>query len=202
MVLINDNLAVLGGPIRTVFRVYFLISFLLLGLVGSQVVKCVNKVRLLRGQSLTMAQMTGWFRSTDIVKCLIKIRRLPGGPLLGSFMVLAAVLAPVADLLTSALITLKRGNGRCIFETGLVVDISAMTWAIPPPNGYAALVAQNAQLARYSILPSSVKIGGLFFYNPSCEHDTSSPTSNMNSADIKPLATLTAAISASTPKPP
>jgi hypothetical protein len=89
MFLINDNDGVLGGPIRAVFRVYFLISFLLLGLVGSQVVKCVNKVRLLRGQSLTMVQMTGWFRSTDIAKCLIKMRRLPGGPLPGSFMVVA-----------------------------------------------------------------------------------------------------------------
>jgi hypothetical protein len=177
MVLIDDNLNVLDGLIRGAFHVYFLISFLMLALVGSQLVKCVNKVRLLRGQSLSVAQMTGWFHSTDIVKCLFKMRRLPGGPMLGSFMVFAAVIAPVANILTGVLVTKNPGYSRCNFETGLVVDISAMTWAYPPANGYAALIAQNAQLSRYSsIFPSSVKIGGLSVYNPFCERDSLSPT--------------------------
>jgi hypothetical protein len=121
----------------------------LLGLIGSQCCKCAAKVDLLSGKYVKLNRMTGWLRPIDIWTCVYKLRRLPGGVLLGFVMITTTLLSLTADLAVSKLVLPAVGPGDCNFTTGLVMDWTTNNETFhgsPPPHGYPALIASNVQI--------------------------------------------------------
>ncbi len=95
-----------------------------------------------------LSEMTGWVRLSDLASSFLKLHRLPGGPWLGSIMLFASVFALVADLAVNVLVLNKSVVKRCEFDQGLVIQVplpGASQWGSPPPLGYPALIASNAQ---------------------------------------------------------
>jgi hypothetical protein len=136
--------------LRLALRIYFIGTLTLLGLIGSQCCKLAANLDLLNGHSVRLHRMTGWLQARDVVACLWKLRRLPGGLWLGLMMVIASILTLTADLAVALLVHQTEQQGLCDFDTGLVVDwIDPETFIAPPPNGYAALIASNAQIFSY-----------------------------------------------------
>ncbi len=136
-----------NGTLRVVLRVYFITMTTLLGLIGSECCKCAAKVDLLSGKNVKLNRMTGWLRPIDIWTCVYKLRRLPGGVLLGFVMITTTLLSLTADLAVSKLVLPAVGPSECIFTTGLVMDwTNNETFTSPPPNGYPALIASNVQI--------------------------------------------------------
>jgi hypothetical protein len=136
-----------NGTLRLVLRVYFITMTTLLGLIGSECCKCAANVDLLSGKNVKLNRMTGWLRPIDIWTCVYKLRRLPGGVLLGFVMITTTLLSLTADLAVSKLVLPSTGPSDCIFTTGLVMDwTSNETFNSPPANGYPALIASNVQI--------------------------------------------------------
>jgi hypothetical protein len=136
-----------NGTLRVVLRVYFITMTTLLGLIGSECCKCAAKVDLLGGKNVKLNRMTGWLRARDIFTCIYKLRRLPGGSLLGFVMITTTLLSLTADLAVSKLVLPATGPSDCIFTTGLVMDWTQNeTFNSPPANGYPALIASNVQI--------------------------------------------------------
>ena len=136
-----------NGTLRLVLRVYFITMTTLLGLIGSECCKCAAKVDLLSGNNVKLNRMTGWLRPIDIWTCVYKLRRLPGGVLLGFVMITTTLLSLTADLAVSKLVLPTVGPSDCIFTTGLVMNwTNNETFASPPPNSYPALIASNVQI--------------------------------------------------------
>jgi hypothetical protein len=133
--------------LRTVFRVYFITFITLLGLVGSQCCKCAAKVDLLRGKNVELHRMTGWLRLSDILTCIWKMKKLPGGVWLGTVMIITALLSTAADITVALLVVPVEGLGECPFTEGLVMNWETPeAFTQPPANGYPATIASNAQI--------------------------------------------------------
>jgi hypothetical protein len=127
-------------------RIYFITVLTLLGLIGSECCKCVAKVDLLRGKKVKLHLMTGWLRPIDIVTCIWKLKRLPGGVWLGIVMIITTLLSVSADLTVTAFVVPVLAPGECLFTTGLVMNWQTPEdFFSPPPQGYPALIASNAQ---------------------------------------------------------
>jgi hypothetical protein len=136
-----------SGVLRLVLRVYFIIFITLLSLIGSQCCKCAAKVDLLQGKNVDLNRMTGWLRLSDILTCIWKLRRLPGGLWLGLVMIITALLSTAADLTVALLVVPVDGLGECIFTEGLVMNWETPeAFNRPPPNGFPALIATNVQI--------------------------------------------------------
>ncbi|KUJ23484.1 uncharacterized protein LY89DRAFT_663913 [Mollisia scopiformis] len=138
------------GPMRTIFRGYFIVALALLGLIGDQCCKRAAKLQLARGKSVSLSRMTGWVRFMDIAKIVFKLRRLPGGPFLGSFMLGSVILALVADFSVTNLVLWTYVPSRCVFNPGIVLSTTQSSkWSAPPADEYPVLVASNAQITSY-----------------------------------------------------
>lgn len=143
------------GAVRVAFRIYFICTLALLGLIGSQCCKCAAKLDLLHGKTVKIHRMTGWVRARDVLICLWKMHRLPGGWWLGLMMVTASFLTLTADLAVNALVRQQWRTDQCYFTQGLVVDWhNTETFSAPPANGYPALIVSNAQINSDSNLCS------------------------------------------------
>lgn len=154
--------------LRGLLRVYFILAFIILGLIGSQCCKSSVKLGLLHGQSIRLNKMTGWISGPSLIKAIWQLRRLPGGVFFGLLMITASIMTLVADFATSTLVYRKiiflsasqkltdpcaietNVYDRCNFDMGLVIDHTKEWWIVPPPNSAAAVVASTAQ--RISIL--------------------------------------------------
>jgi hypothetical protein len=134
--------------LRSLLRVYFLFAFLVIGLAGSQVCKCFNKLKVMKGRQVSLVEMTGWLKFSEIMISVWKLRRFPGGLLLGLLMLTASVLALVSDLATSALVSRQYLPSRCAFTNGLVINTGVDSYISPPPNEAGARLASNAQITR------------------------------------------------------
>jgi hypothetical protein len=137
-----------SGSLRVAFRVYFLVVLALLGLVSQQCSKYAVKLRLTQGKPVGLSRMTGWVRLRDFAVIFFKLHRLPAGAWLGTIMLFASIFSLVADLAVTLLVTNKQVITRCDFGTGLITSPPQTTdnWVFPPPLGYPALVASNAQI--------------------------------------------------------
>lgn len=140
------------GFLRGFLRAYFLISFLFISLVGSQVCKCANKLRVSRGSYISVIEMTGWLQLPEILKGIWRLRRLPGGLWFGLLMAAVGICSVISDLATSALVTKQWLPSRCKFEKGLVFNANANTYSSPPPNEASFRTAGNSQMNRYGII--------------------------------------------------
>jgi len=136
------------GLFRIALRVYFISALFLLGTIGRQCCKLAAKVDLLQGQTVSINRMTGWLQARDVTIVLWKLRRLPGGVWLGLMMIITSILTLTADLAVTGLVKPVNLPALCPFTSGLVLDWSTdvETFSAPPPNGYPALVAANAQV--------------------------------------------------------
>ncbi|KAF8857450.1 hypothetical protein BDZ45DRAFT_744396 [Acephala macrosclerotiorum] len=134
------------GFLRGFLRVYFLISFLSINLVGSQVCKCANKLRVSRGNYIKVIEMTGLLRLPEILKGIWRLRRLPGGLWSGLLMAAVGICSVISDLATSALVTKQWLPSRCKFDQGLVVNGNKSIYASPPPNEAGSRTARDSQL--------------------------------------------------------
>jgi hypothetical protein len=91
--------------------------------------------------------MTGWLRPMDIVTCIWKLKRLPGGVWLGLVMIITTLLSVSADLTVTAFVVPVLASGECLFTYGLVMNWQTQeVFSSPPPNGYPALIASNVQI--------------------------------------------------------
>ena len=90
--------------LRGLLRVYFVLAFILLGIIGSQATKCTVKVALQRGRAVKLNKMTGWISGPSLIKAIWQLRRLPGGVIFGLIMIVASVTTLVADFATSTLV--------------------------------------------------------------------------------------------------
>ncbi|KAH6669343.1 hypothetical protein B0J14DRAFT_672252 [Halenospora varia] len=131
--------------LRGALRIYFVGTFLLIGLLGAACLKCSNRLALNRGRPVAILKTTGWLRFTDLLKTLYSLHRLPGGLLYGPLMLLASITSLAADLASSTLVYQQYTYDRCTFGNGLVVNASSMNWEVPPFNSRAQLVAASSQ---------------------------------------------------------
>jgi hypothetical protein len=137
-----------SGHLRAGLRIYFIATLTILGLVGSQCCKCAAKLDLVHGKTVKLHRMTGWVRARDVLMCLWKLKRLPGGWWLGLMMVIASVLTLVADLSVALMVRQTYKWDICEFTQGLIMDLSDKeTYISPPSNGYPALLASNSQIS-------------------------------------------------------
>lgn len=135
-----------NGLLRLALRIYFIGTMTLLGIIGRQCCKYSAKLDLIKGKSVNLHRMTGWLQLRDIVICLWKLRRLPGGWWLGLMMIVGSVLTLAADLTVARLVYPGYVRGLCLFKRGLVMDwTDEAGYNSPPSNGYPALIASNAQ---------------------------------------------------------
>jgi hypothetical protein len=136
-----------SNVLRVVLRIYFITIITLLGLIGSECCKCAAKVDLLRGKNVKLNRMTGWLRPIDILSCIWRLKRLPGGLWLGIVMIITTLLSLTADLTVALLVVPVLTPGQCLFTIGLVMDWQTTEgFVAPPPNGYPALIASNVQI--------------------------------------------------------
>jgi hypothetical protein len=93
--------------LRGLLRVYFVLAFIVIGLIGSQCCKCSVKVGLSHGRSIKLNRMTGWIGGPSLIKAIWQLRRLPGGVFFGLLMIVTSIVTLVADFATSTLVYRK-----------------------------------------------------------------------------------------------
>jgi hypothetical protein len=145
---LNITSRVDAGLLRIALRVYFITTLFLLGTIGRQCCKLSAKVDLLQGETVSINRMTGWLQARDVAVVVWKLRQLPGGVWLGLMMIITSILTLTSDLAVTGLVKPVTLPDLCTFTEGLVLDWSTgvETFYAPPPNGYPALIAANAQI--------------------------------------------------------
>jgi hypothetical protein len=136
-----------AGLLRIALRIYFISNLALLGIFGRQCCKLAAKVDLLRGSTVSINRMTGWLQARDVLVVIWKLRQLPGGLWLGFMMIISSILTFSTDLAVTGLVKPILLPDLCRFTGGLVIDWNQdEQFAVPPSNGYPAILASNAQI--------------------------------------------------------
>lgn len=105
-----------ASTLRAALRIYFLVTCSLIALVGDQCCLLLSKVLLARERPVNLTHTTGWMRGPPLLYSIYRLRRLPGGVILGSFVVILTITALLADLAVSAFVRSCRiGTSRVHF---------------------------------------------------------------------------------------
>ncbi|KIX98010.1 uncharacterized protein Z520_06089 [Fonsecaea multimorphosa CBS 102226] len=130
-----------GSDVRLFFRIFFVVAFILINLVGTKCLAARAKLRLFQRHTVPLPYMTSWLGSFDSLYALLVVKTLPGGWL--SLLMIFAYLLNLGSDFTSALIKSVLVHDRCQFGTGLVVQ-SALIEGVPW-NGAPYTVVSQAQ---------------------------------------------------------
>ncbi|OAP56975.1 hypothetical protein AYL99_09087 [Fonsecaea erecta] len=131
-----------GSDVRLFFRIFFVVAFILINLLGTKCLAARAKLRLIQRRTVPLPYMTSWLGSFDSLYALLAVRTLPGGWL--SLLMIFAYLLNLGSDFTSALIKSVLVHDRCQFGTGLVVS-SALVQKVPW-NGAPYTVVSQAQV--------------------------------------------------------
>jgi hypothetical protein len=147
---------------RIILRVYFIAALMLVCLLGDRCLHLRAKIRLLRGEDMSVAGecsrsssllikltlistgMLGWLRGFGPILTTTRLRTMPGG-WMGSLMILTGLISLGCDLFTNLVIAVEMPRS-CEFQKGIVVSNVSSSY-YPSPYGYAALYTQAAQLS-------------------------------------------------------
>ncbi|KAH9223354.1 hypothetical protein DL95DRAFT_518219 [Leptodontidium sp. 2 PMI_412] len=136
-----------ADKLRPILHGYFIIAFLLLGILGDECLKKYLKSSLSRNRSTRLNYMTGFLSGWTFISSAWDLRAIPGGLLLGPAMLLATILSPLTTLIIGALVKDVQISSRCSFPQGMVLHPSGpFTFTEPPVNGRPKLEASNTQI--------------------------------------------------------
>ncbi|KAH6724472.1 hypothetical protein BKA61DRAFT_728138 [Leptodontidium sp. MPI-SDFR-AT-0119] len=136
-----------ADKLRPILHGYFIIAFLLLGILGDECLKKYLKSSLSRNRSTRLNYMTGFLSGWTFISSAWDLRAIPGGLLLGPAMLLATILSPLTTLIIGALVKDVQISSRCSFPQGMVLHPTGpFTFTEPPVNGRPKLEASNTQI--------------------------------------------------------
>ncbi|KAG4440346.1 hypothetical protein IFR05_004198 [Cadophora sp. M221] len=136
-----------ADKLRPILHGYFIIAFLLLGILGDECLKKYLKSSLSRSRSTHLKYMTGFLSGWTFISSAWDLRAIPGGLLLGAAMLLVTILSPLTTLIIGALVKDVQISSRCSFPQGMVLHPTGpFTFTGPPVNGRPKLEASNAQI--------------------------------------------------------
>ncbi|KAK5082335.1 hypothetical protein LTR05_007481 [Lithohypha guttulata] len=141
----QDNIS--DGGIRVIFKVYFIVLVLLIGLVGNYCCRLNARLRLLRGQIVSLTATTGWVSGPSLIGLIWELRTMPGG-WLGFLMLLAAVLDLVGELGAAKTVTSVPWFSTVYHSKGMTMNATTRT-AYPSVNWEAYRWASQAQRNSY-----------------------------------------------------
>ncbi|KAH0846660.1 hypothetical protein AYO21_08062 [Fonsecaea monophora] len=130
-----------SSDVRLFFRIFFVVAFILINLLGTKCLAVRAKLRLLQRRTVPLPYMTSWLGSFDSLYALRVVKTLPGGWL--SLLMIFAYLLNLSSDFTSALIKSVPVHDRCQFGTGLVVSSALIE--LVPWNGAPYTVVSQAQ---------------------------------------------------------
>jgi hypothetical protein len=109
-----------ADKVRPILHVYFIVAFLVLGIIGQECCKLVIKASLRRGRQVPLHRMTGWVSGFSFFTSTFELRNIPGGLLFGFIMLWVTVLSPINTIIIGALVTNVQVSTRCEFGQGMV----------------------------------------------------------------------------------
>lgn len=120
----------LKQDVQTIIRYYFIVIWFALAQIGNYCCGSRASLRILSGENVSIASMTGWIRGLSVLKTAWKLRSVPGG-WLGFIMIIAFPLSLLSDIGLNYFLVALSVSATCPFGTGLVIDA---TLAAPVPG--------------------------------------------------------------------
>lgn len=114
------------GTVRALFKVYFVVFVILIGIVGDLACRLTARSALLRGRAVTLTATTGWIHGPSFVKATFQLRRIPCG-WLGWLMLVATVIDLTADFGVAKTVTSVPITSTTYWPQGMVVSNNTKT---------------------------------------------------------------------------
>jgi len=137
------------GAIRVLFRVYFIIVMIFIGVVGSWCCHLHVRHRLLSGRTVPLTATAGWVQGPVFAKIFLQLRRIPGG-WLGWLMLLATLLDLTGEFGVAKTVTMIWRPSTSTWYQGMIVDKNQEFHLYPDINFGAYTYAATAQQYSYS----------------------------------------------------
>ena len=135
------------GTIRIIFKTYFIVMLIFIGLIGNRCCRLLVKHKLLKNHIVLLTSTTGWIQGPPYIKIFWQLRKMPGGGL-GWLMLLATILDLVGEYSVSKEVT---EYFALMWDKPLVGMIltGASNTSVPDINWEAYRYASNAQFYSF-----------------------------------------------------
>ncbi|EFY87060.1 hypothetical protein MAC_06849 [Metarhizium acridum CQMa 102] len=130
---------------RVILRVYFIVCIAATAWLSKIALHILAKIVVARRRTVFATSVIGSLDGLDLVLTSFRLRRLAGGTVGFSILLLLFLLGKAADVLTAYLVVSKPVKDRCWFGQGLVFNDS-MPDIYSQVNGRPVAVLQNAQV--------------------------------------------------------
>lgn len=133
------------ATVRVLLRVYFIVFIAATAWISKIALHMLAKIIVARRRTVSATSAIGSLDGLDLVLTSFRLRRLAGGTVGFSILLLLFLLGKAADVLTAYLVVSKPVKHRCWFGQGLVFNDSVPN-VYSQVNGRPVAVLQNAQI--------------------------------------------------------